>query len=423
MLENAAGATADMAFLTYVSAQCSPAYTATQYALLSSLAALAFHTVGGQSGYVEEALGYRLFFTATMFASTARPRSSCCNYAAPSPAGSAPDQPLRQREQARLAPAKRTAHPQSGKYPGKAVLYHAFVRFINADANVSHAARTTPRIEQCGTNTGHFPLSDTNLPHAAATIQHHAQKHKNRSLPIRIVLLCTASNTNAAYLYDLPLRRSQGMLFQLAYGIFCLPSIAICSLNAFITSQTRDRGIHPGTSSWNTENRMRAHRSAPDHRPVVLPHAGRRHPGVAGAAQRQPWRPAVQQPHKTAGYIESGEASWYGPRHEGLRTTSGERFDSSKMTAAHASLPLGSYVRVTDTSTGRSIVVRVNDREPAHGVRCIDLSHAAAARLGFASRGVADVTLAQATPEEAGTRPPEPGLPGPARPGTRRSPG
>ena len=101
------------------------------------------------------------------------------------------------------------------------------------------------------------------------------------------------------------------------------------------------------------------------------------------------------------GYIESGQASWYGPRHEGLRTTSGERFDSSKLTAAHASLPLGSYVRVTVQQTGRSIVVRVNDREPPHGVRCIDLSHAAAERLGIAARGVADVSLAEATPDEA----------------------
>ncbi len=70
LLENAAGAAADMAFLTYVSALCSAAYTATQYALLSSLAALAFHTLGGLSGYLAEALGYRLFFAAAMLAST-----------------------------------------------------------------------------------------------------------------------------------------------------------------------------------------------------------------------------------------------------------------------------------------------------------------------------------------------------------------
>ena len=56
---------------------------------------------------------------------------------------------------------------------------------------------------------------------------------------------------------------------------------------------------------------------------------------------------------------------------------------------------MGSYVRVTMQRTGQSIVVRVNDREPPHGVRCIDLSRAAAARLGFLGRGVADVTLAQ----------------------------
>ena len=120
--------------------------------------------------------------------------------------------------------------------------------------------------------------------------------------------------------------------------------------------------------------------------------------GLVGAAAQASQIPAVQD---ESSYTESGQASWYGPRHEGLRTTSGEPFDSTKMTAAHASLPLGSYVRVTDTSTGRSIVVRVNDREPPHGVRCIDLSRAAATRLGFAARGVADVTLAQISAEEA----------------------
>ena len=99
--------------------------------------------------------------------------------------------------------------------------------------------------------------------------------------------------------------------------------------------------------------------------------------------------------------IESGQASWYGPRHEGHRTSSGEMFDSNKFTAAHASLPLGSYVRVTVQATGASLVVKVNDREPPHGVRCIDLSHAAAARLGIISRGVADVTIEAATRDDA----------------------
>jgi rare lipoprotein A len=117
-------------------------------------------------------------------------------------------------------------------------------------------------------------------------------------------------------------------------------------------------------------------------------------------------------------FIESGEASWYGPRHEGLRTTSGEVFDSSKLTAAHPSLPLGSYVRVTVQDTGRSIVVKVNDREPPHGVRCIDLSRAAAARLGIVGRGVADVTLERASRDEATelAEAPDDGMAGPAAP-------
>ena len=106
-------------------------------------------------------------------------------------------------------------------------------------------------------------------------------------------------------------------------------------------------------------------------------------------------------PAGAGGYTEEGQATWYGPRHEGQRTTSGEAFDSGKLTAAHPSLPMGSYVRVTMQQTGRSIVVRVNDREPPHGVRCIDLSRAAAARLGFLGRGVADVTLAQVDTPDA----------------------
>ena len=104
--------------------------------------------------------------------------------------------------------------------------------------------------------------------------------------------------------------------------------------------------------------------------------------------------------HKPS-WRESGEATWYGPRHEGRRTSSGELFDGHKFTAAHASLPLGSYVRVTVQDTGRSIVVKVNDREPPHGVRCIDLSHAAASSLGIVGRGMADVTLEPASGSDA----------------------
>ncbi len=131
--------------------------------------------------------------------------------------------------------------------------------------------------------------------------------------------------------------------------------------------------------------------------PLVAPAAT---PQAAPAALPQA-APAAATASQTPAWQESGEASWYGPRHEGRRTTSGEVFNSNRFTAAHASLPLGTYVRVTDVDSGRSVVVKVNDREPPHGVRCIDLSHAAAARLGIVQRGIADVTLAPATRDEA----------------------
>jgi len=122
-------------------------------------------------------------------------------------------------------------------------------------------------------------------------------------------------------------------------------------------------------------------------------------PFIGGAALAKGAQPDVVQ--KAPATLDTGEASWYGPRHEGRRTTSGEVFDSRKLTAAHASLPLGTYVRVVVQETGRSIVVKVNDREPPHGVRCIDLSRAAAARLGIVSRGIANVTLEAATRQDA----------------------
>ncbi len=101
------------------------------------------------------------------------------------------------------------------------------------------------------------------------------------------------------------------------------------------------------------------------------------------------------------GWSQSGVATWYGGWHAGRRTSSGETFDPRRMTAAHASLPLGSYVRVTVEESGTSIIVRVNDREPARKQRCIDLSQAAAAKLGIVDQGRARVTLAAVSADEA----------------------
>jgi rare lipoprotein A (peptidoglycan hydrolase) len=87
-------------------------------------------------------------------------------------------------------------------------------------------------------------------------------------------------------------------------------------------------------------------------------------------------------------------ASWYGKKFQGRRTSSGERFDLRKLTAAHKSLPLGSLVKLTSPTTGKSVVVRINDRGPWLKGRDFDLSEAAATRLGMHEEGVAAVEMA-----------------------------
>ncbi len=82
--------------------------------------------------------------------------------------------------------------------------------------------------------------------------------------------------------------------------------------------------------------------------------------------------------------LEAGIASWYGAKHHGRRTASGERFDQKKLTAAHPTLPWGSIVRVTSLANGKSVDVRINDRGPFVKGRIIDLSRAAARALGMA---------------------------------------
>ncbi len=81
--------------------------------------------------------------------------------------------------------------------------------------------------------------------------------------------------------------------------------------------------------------------------------------------------------------LQAGMASWYGPGFHGRKTASGERFNTNDLTAAHRFLPFGTRVRVVNATTGRSVVVRINDRGPFHGGRVIDLSRASAAAIGM----------------------------------------
>jgi len=91
----------------------------------------------------------------------------------------------------------------------------------------------------------------------------------------------------------------------------------------------------------------------------------------------------------TVGFRERGMGSWYGRRYHGQRTSSGEPYDMYAMTAAHPTLPIPSYVRVTNPANGRSVVVRVNDRGPFLAGRVIDLSYVAAFKLGYIEAGSA----------------------------------
>jgi rare lipoprotein A len=92
--------------------------------------------------------------------------------------------------------------------------------------------------------------------------------------------------------------------------------------------------------------------------------------------------------------LGGGVASYYANHFHGRRTASGERFDMGALTAAHRTLPFGSKVRVTNPANGRSVVVRINDRGPFTRGRMIDVSHAAAQRLGLIARGHGRVELA-----------------------------
>jgi rare lipoprotein A len=100
------------------------------------------------------------------------------------------------------------------------------------------------------------------------------------------------------------------------------------------------------------------------------------------------------------GYVARGVASWYGPNFHGRKTSSGERYDMYAMTAAHKTLPLPTYARVTNVKNGRSAVVKINDRGPFHGNRIIDLSYSAARKLGVVAKGTAMVEVKAIDPRQ-----------------------
>ena len=106
------------------------------------------------------------------------------------------------------------------------------------------------------------------------------------------------------------------------------------------------------------------------------------------------------------GYTARGTASWYGTKFHGKRTSSGEPYDLYAMTAAHKTLPLPTYVEVTNLKNGRSVIVRVNDRGPFHGDRLIDLSYSAAAKLDILQYGTGQVEIRAIDTQQVATAAP-----------------
>ncbi len=104
----------------------------------------------------------------------------------------------------------------------------------------------------------------------------------------------------------------------------------------------------------------------------------------------------------SAGYVERGIASWYGTKFHGQRTSSGELYDMNAMTAAHPTLPIPTYVEVTNLRNGRKVIVKVNDRGPFRHNRLIDLSYMAAAKLGIIAEGTGLVEVRAIDPAAYG---------------------
>lgn len=138
--------------------------------------------------------------------------------------------------------------------------------------------------------------------------------------------------------------------------------------------------------------------SAPDHVKDWhnIPNATPKHEPRARYGNHSPYEVFGKKYYvleSSAGYREAGIGSWYGKKFAGRPTSSQEPYDPYAMTAAHKTLPIPSYVQVTNLENNQQIIVRVNDRGPFHGGRIIDLSYAAAHKIGYANQGTARVLV------------------------------
>lgn len=185
-----------------------------------------------------------------------------------------------------------------------------------------------------------------------------------------------------------------------AFGEHCrtrLPRLALLVLLASLAAGCASlRDAPPGSSSAAPEGTLRDGTPAFHPDLATIPDAIPRSDPITNAGNKSPYT-VLGTTYRVVpvppGYRERGFASWYGTKFHGRNTSNGEPYDVYAMTAAHKTLPIPCYVRVTNVENGRSVVVRVNDRGPFHEGRVLDLSYAAAYRLGYADKGTALIEL------------------------------
>ena len=184
-------------------------------------------------------------------------------------------------------------------------------------------------------------------------------------------------------------------------------SVVLMSLGTLACGAAAAEGLPQHTAMWHPQQWPEYRPSAPDaygrsgpeSAPAetksanTAPQDARRAQGRGSKSPFGKTAPVEQRASKTKAFRNRGIASWYGKRFHGRKTASGQRFDMHALTAAHRTLPLPSYVRVTNPTNGSSVVVLVNDRGPYARNRVIDLSYAAATALGITKRGTAMVDL------------------------------
>jgi len=186
--------------------------------------------------------------------------------------------------------------------------------------------------------------------------------------------------------------RDHGILSGLIVLLILAASITGCQSSAPRKSSNTPGGFYGGDRPPSTVPANIA--SIPDAKPVVLPLSKTGNKPYTALGNRY-------HPLKSAkNYRARGTASWYGKKFHGRRTSSGEPYDMFAMTAAHTILPLPSFARVTNLDNNRSVVVKINDRGPFLHNRIIDLSYAAATKLGITAAGTGRVEVVALDPRQ-----------------------